>query len=305
MSKLARTYLGCSYNDFPHSTASAEGMHRLQAHVDLPSCRIHTDVPYRTVDGKDLHLNIVVPTYAHQTDLRWPLVLFVQGSGWRKQHIGRELAQLARLAARGYVVAIVEYRHSQWAPFPAQIIDAKWARKFMCDHAVDYFVDTDKVVVMGDSSGGHTAMMSVLTYGLDRFLEPGLTECPVRAVVDFYGVVDVTTMADEPITHPTLEEGANEWLFLGGTQEALAHAKDTTVTSYVSAERDIPPFIIFHGSKDRIVPFGQSVRLYEALRDAGKRAELFQVWGADHGDDPFWNDEILGLVDEFISSHLE
>lgn len=302
MDRPNNPYLGCSYEDFPHSEAKAEGMHVLQAHVDERSCRTWTDIPYRTVDGQDLHLDIIVPTYAHKTDLRWPLILFVQGSGWQKQHIGRELVQLARLAQKGYVVAIVEYRHSAWAPFPAQVIDAKWARMFMMEHADQYFVDVDRVVVMGDSSGGHTALMSILTRGMERFLEPGLAEGAVSCLVDFYGVIDVTTMADEPITHPTLEEGSNEWMFLGGRNAPEGIAEQTIVTRYVSPERDIPPTIIFHGSKDRIVPFGQSVKLYNALKAAGKRAELYQVWGADHGDDPFWNHEILGLVDQFIQS---
>lgn len=42
-----------------------------------------------------------------------------------KQYVYQKVGMIARLAQRGYVVAIVEYRHSGIAHFPAQIIDAK------------------------------------------------------------------------------------------------------------------------------------------------------------------------------------
>lgn len=55
---------------------------------------------------------------------QYPCLVYVQGSAWMKQNINAKLGMLARLAEKGYVIAVVEYRHSGIASFPAQAIDA-------------------------------------------------------------------------------------------------------------------------------------------------------------------------------------
>jgi dipeptidyl aminopeptidase/acylaminoacyl peptidase len=48
------------------------------------------------------------------------------------------------------------------------------------------------------------------------------------------------------------------------------------------ATKDDPPFLIFHGTKDAIVPLVQSERLAESLKTAGIEHELVIVEGAPH-----------------------
>jgi len=64
------------------------------------------------------------------------------------------------------------------------------------------------------------------------------------------------------------------------------------------------PMLILHGNKDRLVPFGQSVMLFEALKKMGKDAEFYQLKGADHGGYPFWTDNVLNIVEGFIRRYL-
>lgn len=56
------------------------------------------------------------------------------------------------------MVAIVEYRHSGIAPFPAQAIDARNAVRFLRKNAADYLIDPEQIILSGCSSGGHTAV---------------------------------------------------------------------------------------------------------------------------------------------------
>lgn len=67
-------------------------------------------------------------------------MVFVQGSGWFRQNVSAQIPQVSRLAARGYAAAVVEYRHSGIAPFPAQIMDARNVVRFMRTHAAEYHV---------------------------------------------------------------------------------------------------------------------------------------------------------------------
>ncbi len=76
--------------------------------------------------------------------------------------------QLGRIAKLGYVVAIVEYRPSDVALFPAQIIDAKYAVQYMVEHKDEYCVDPNNLILWGTSSGAHTALMTAFTKGLDQ-----------------------------------------------------------------------------------------------------------------------------------------
>ena len=64
------------------------------------------------------------------------------------------------------------------------------------------------------------------------------------------------------------------------------------------------PIFIAHGTKDRLVPFQQSILIYEALRAAGQPVEMVKVRGADHGGPTLWTDELLDLVDEFLVRQL-
>ena len=74
--------------------------------------------------------------------------------------------------------------------------------------------------------------------------------------------------------------------------------------NHVSTDRVLPPLLIIHGSKDRLVPFAQSVLLYDALTAAGQPVEFYQLHGSDHGGPAFWQPDVLDLVDEFLQKNL-
>ena len=74
-------------------------------------------------EAHNLHLEIFTPFQMAHPERTWPCLTFIQGSAWMKQYVYQKVGMIARLAQRGYVVAIVEYRHSGIAHFPAQIIE--------------------------------------------------------------------------------------------------------------------------------------------------------------------------------------
>ena len=94
---------------------------------------------------------------------------------------------MADLARRGFVTAILQYRESDLAAFPAQIQDAKTGVRFLRKHAEEYHIDVDNIFIMGDSSGGHTAVLAGITAGQDILDTEDYNEfsCEVKAIVDF------------------------------------------------------------------------------------------------------------------------
>ena len=86
-------------------------------------------------------------------------------------------------------------------------------------------------------------------------------------IVDFYGPTDITKMNDAPTTADYTVADSPVGILIGKL-DVTKHedkAQKANVLNYITMGRDIPPIIIFHGSKDRIVPFEQSAMLHEKL----------------------------------------
>ena len=293
------------FEEFPASQLQAEGMQVLEADFSQRSTVMHLGVPYANKTGVELHLNIIEPRKLRgEESVDFPLVIYIQGSAWFKQNIDAELGQLSRFAQRGFVIASVEYRSSPVAAFPAQVKDVKTAIRFMQEHAAEYHANADQLVVWGDSSGGHTAAMvgvSLADASLDE-VSPVENPLKVKAVVDYYGPTEISKMNEEPSIMDHRGPGSPEGMLIGGNP-VLEHpdlVQATVPMNYIDPGVEIPPFLILHGDKDRLVPFGQSVMLYEVLKSAGKTVEFYKIKGADHGGSPFWSDEVLDLVEEFV-----
>lgn len=140
-----------------------EGVREIEAEDTFGYCtELYTDVEYAVHSGKKLHLQIMTPTVFGQ-DLKWPLIVYVQGSSWHKQNLFQSLPTLARMCERGYAIAIVEHRESDLAPFPAQVIDVKTAIRFLRLNGRSYHIDTDKISLWGDSGGAHSALIAGIT----------------------------------------------------------------------------------------------------------------------------------------------
>ena len=127
------------------------------------------DVEYMNIDGISRILQILVPRKRVMENEKYPLIVYVQGSAWHKQNVYQHVGQLNYLCKQGFVVAIVQYRESDLAPFPAQIEDTKTAIRFLRKHHEEYFIDEQNVFLFGDSSGGHVALVSGLTSKLPLF----------------------------------------------------------------------------------------------------------------------------------------
>lgn len=137
--------------DFPAVQLSTPTMRTIDA-VDEPRFGVvRLDVEYTVKDGVARHLQILMPPrhrpWPDTADDRYPTILYVQGSAFHEQDLGNELGNLAGFARRGHVIAIVQYRGSDIAPFPARAKDAKTAVRWLREHAAEYHVDVDRMAM--------------------------------------------------------------------------------------------------------------------------------------------------------------
>jgi acetyl esterase/lipase len=130
------------------------------------------DVEYSNLVG---YRPLLLDLYMPQKSTPKPLVIWIHGGGWNRGDsrtsgpIADYPATLAALAARGYVVASVNYRLSGEAHFPAQIQDVKAAVIFLRANAAKYGIDPARVLLWGGSVGGHLAALAAASCGVAEF----------------------------------------------------------------------------------------------------------------------------------------
>jgi acetyl esterase/lipase len=211
-----------------------------------------------------------------------PLVVFMHGGGWLRgdrsmvspRFASWQPGPLARLAADGFAVASVDYRLSGEARFPAQLEDVAAAVDWLAGHAAEYRFDAGRIVLWGESAGAHLAALLGLRPAGAR----------VRGVVDWYGPADLTALDEQvgaagALTDDPLD--SREARLLGAPVAQVPElARAASPVSHVRA--DAPPFLIAHGTADRMVPFAQSEALAAALAAAGADVRFEAVDGADH-----------------------
>lgn len=293
--------LNISRENFPMSTVSVEGMIPMNPVMDHYEIYYKEDVTYINRGDRSLKLQIIGPIDCKEAV---PCIVYIPGSAFHEQNVKERVPQLSYLAQKGFVVAALEYRGSECAAFPAQALDAKAGVYYMREHAREYGVDPENILLMGDSSGAHTAVMAAFSYGVGEMEEEGRrdTKPIVKGVIDLYGPTNFLTMNEEPSSQDHRTPDSPEGCEIGGKAvlENPELVRPTILANYVQEDRELPPILMFHGTNDELVPFGQGCQLYKALKDARKDATFYQVIGAHHGGREFWTKEVLAIEENFI-----
>ncbi|MBQ7848400.1 MAG: alpha/beta hydrolase [Clostridia bacterium] len=266
---------------------------------------LRANIPYLSVDGEELCLQLIKPQWASPEGRGFPLVLFIQGSGWTKPNQFWELPQLSLLAARGFVIASVTHRSCFTAPAPAFLQDVKAALRFLRKNAAEYDIDKERVCAFGTSSGGNTALLLGLTADDPAYeTEAHAGESTrVQAVVDCFGPADVAGM----VAHWNAGTPADDNLLynLGGKdpERFRENLEAISTTNLVKPGMKLPPFLLLHGDADTLVPIEHSECMYELLTAHGYEADLVRVTDAPH-EGSFWSLPLWELIFDFIQRRI-
>lgn len=231
-------------------------------------------VPFATIAGVTLRLNVYRPLAVGT----YPAIIVIYGGAWQHGTPDNDAAFSHYMAARGYTVVAIDYRHAPQYQFPTQLEDVQTALTFVRNHASEYEIDPTRIAVMGRSAGAHLAMLAAY--------QPSAP--PLRAVVNYYGPVDLTTGYYDPPQPDPINTQAVLRTFLGGTPEELPDRyRQASPLSYVRPA--LPPSLLVYAGRDHLVQakFGRS--LYEALRMAGNQAVWVEIPWAEHAFDAVFN----------------
>ena len=267
-----------------------------------------TNITYAQVPGwlgnttRDLKLT-VIRHFQTDDDRRYPVIFWFAGGGWMDTDHNVHLPELVDLAHAGYIVIGVEYRDSNKVQFPGQLEDAKAAVRYLRANADRFQADPNRFVAMGESAGGHLASMLGVTNGRQEFDQGDHLDVSsdVQAAVPFYGVVDPLSAKQGSAT--------NDFDFvyrnLLGAEPEAAPDLDQAANPLTYIDRRTVPFLIFHGTDDKVVPVQDSERLYEQLIASQVPADLYILKGAEHMDVKFLQPQVLKIIEDFLTQHLQ
>ena len=203
-------------------------------------------------------------------------MLVIHGGGW-SGGARSEFSGLSRyLAARGYVVASLDYRLAPRWPYPAAPDDVAAAIAALKAHAPDIRLDVARLVLLGRSAGAQLALLAGYTSH-----DPA-----VRGVVAFYGPTDLAYGYEHPAPIKVFDSNAALERFLGGSlAERTQTYHDASPYAFVSA--GTPPTLMIHGEVDELVEIEQSRRLERRLTELKVPHLLVELPWASHGCDYF------------------
>jgi len=287
----------------PVSSAHPTTDHEVEVLTDIP----YTDpVPETTLGNL---LDLYLPDVPGHRKL--PLIIWSDGSAWFSDEGKAGAVNIAAIFnQKGYAVAGVSVRSSSQVAFPGQLYDVRAAIRFLRKNAKAYGLDPHRFAIMGNSSGGWLTAIAGTTSDVRRL--PGephsRVSSGVQVAVPFFPPTDFLEMNGWYVDHPEvfsfidhdapLAPLAPPWTFPAASPESLLvgctddagnllsiqvcpdETEEANPISYVIG-REVP-MLILHGEADPLVPNGQSVLLYEALKETRNKAIFISVAGAGH-----------------------
>ncbi|SHF10789.1 Prolyl oligopeptidase family protein [Modicisalibacter ilicicola DSM 19980] len=197
---------------------------------------------------------------------RRPAALVVHGGGWQGRSRD-DMADIAkRLARRGIVAVNVTYRFAPQYKFPAQLHDLQQAMAWIHENADAWRVDTSRIAGVGYSSGAHlVSLLALVASDGGELNDPhGGEEARLDAVV----------AGGTPTNLFKFDDGRLVVQFLGGTRlEVPMQYARASPTEHITP--DAPPFFLFHGTWDGLVPVDHAEDFHAALGEAGVYSELY------------------------------
>ena len=250
----------------------------------LGADRVLTGLVYAQRDSGPLQLGLYLPA---DDPAPRPLVVYAPGGGWNAGSRSltanlraAEAVATQRLLEAGYAVASVDYRLTQVAKAPAQVVDISDAVRWLQRRAEEWNLDPQRTVLWGSSAGGHlVAQLGAVT---DDPQQPGGGLPGIRAVVDWFGPTDMS--AQQQLEHPELQDYAHGVIrqLLGCLPVECPEVADaSSPVKHISGAE--PAFLIQHGAADQMVPIEQSLDFAAELRLRGVEVQMHPYESLGHG----------------------
>lgn len=242
---------------------------------------------FKETTNLDLKIYVFKPD-AWDASQENPAIVFYFGGGWNSRHITQFVAYAQYYASKGFVCFIPNYRVRSTDNSQAidSVKDAQDAFAYVRKNVSKFGIDAERIAASGGSAGGHLAA-SLGTLNDEK----NKKSSKPNALILFNPVCLV-----DPFKNPERMNFAR----LG--------VKGYKISPYHNVDKSVPPTIIYHGTKDRLVPYITAEMFHKKMLEVGNDCTLIPFEGRDHG---FFNHgkhlaesdyrKTLNYTDEFLS----
>ncbi|MDJ0702838.1 MAG: alpha/beta hydrolase [Leptolyngbyaceae cyanobacterium MO_188.B28] len=271
-----QTVLGAGYlTQIPQTVQSQLRPHPLNLvdvfrGIPIREVQIKRGIVFANPDGESLKLN----SYRPINPGKYPAIVVIYGGGWRSGSPDDHESFSRYLAAQGYSVVALDYRHAPQYRFPTQLEDVKAALSYIQTHTDDFDIDPERVALIGRSAGAQLA--EIAAYQSNPF--------PVRAVVNYYGPSNLVEGYHNPPVPNPIGTLAILRDFLGGPpNEQAALYREASPIHYVKP--NLPPTLLVYGRRDHVIRPSFGRQFHQKLTAMGNQAIFLDIPWAEHAFD--------------------
>jgi acetyl esterase/lipase len=238
--------------------------------VQAGDVRVTRGVVFATSDGVPLSLDLYRPPAAGT----FPVLIQIYGGSWQTGSPSSQEWFSRYFAARGYLVAAIDYRHAPEWKWPEQIVDVRNALHWVSEESPKFGGDPSRIVLVGRSAGAQLAMRLAYQEGPSS----------IRGVVNYYGPVDLADgWRNPPQPDPANVRGIVEGLIGGTPDQKPEHYRHASPITYVS--KAVAPTLSLYGSRDHIVEARYGRMLDTALKKSGATSVFLELPWSEHAFD--------------------
>lgn len=210
-----------------------------------------------------------------------PLVIICPGGGYGFRSFRESEPVAVRLLSMGYHAAVLHY---DVAPtiFPAQLLQLLATIHHLRQHADNWHINPDQIILMGFSAGGHLAASAGVFW-----MRPY-----------YAGLLDLSPEQVRPnalvLGYPVITSG--EFAHQGSIDNLTGEEKDKylyTVSLEKQVKPETPPTFLWHTVEDASVPVENSLMFASALRKNKVPFEMHLFQKGEHGLS-LSNEEVYG-----------
>ena len=254
------------------SGSSEGGRRRITSGVGAPG---HRTVVVTPPGVREVRGTLRVPLLRHRT-----AVVLVHGGGGFLGDRSEMQAWQELYARSGYLTLAADYfvftDDTPPPVYPQPESDVKAAVQYLRLNADELGIDPQRIVVQGFSAGARIGAQ--LLVGPDDPALSGPTRWPrptdrIAGLIGFYGYY--SGFQFQPDRYYGGRANSRDPAVRGRWEAANSDARAATATG---------PVLLFHGDIDPM-PLSQSTGFVDALRSAGREADLVVIPGANHGFD--------------------
>lgn len=154
--------------------------------------------------------------------------------------------------------------------------NVKTAIRFVKSNARNFAIDPERLGIIGWSAGGHLASMASVAPDLGS-TESDQPSSDIAAAGLFFPPTSFLDWGSAGQLYPDIHS-----LIPSGLSETEVLEKARELSPALNITENAPPFIIWHGDADRVVPLQQSEFFVQQLSNAGITAELHIKEGGGH-----------------------